>query len=123
MVGSIMSVKKKRNGKRTGIMQDVPSSKQRAPNPVAERDPKLWKKTWIKDSAGFKKIKWVKRGGKTNIPPVSAITRRETLKKQAPGQKYAGKPGKALPLSAEGKGVTSRIGKGYKRKRKGGSIS
>jgi len=106
-----MAANKKRNGQRTGRMTAVAPSTQRAPNPVAERDPKLWKKTWIKDPAGFKKIKWVKRGGKTNIPPVSSITRRETLKKQAPGQKYPGKPGKALPID-----------KG-KRKRKGGSIS
>jgi len=85
-----MAVKKKRNGQRTGRMRDVPSSKQRAPNPVADRNPLLYKKTMVDSGHGYKVAKWTKRASPKKALPLSKSVKKgsprsyENLKKAKP---------------------------------------
>jgi len=83
-------VKRKRNGKRTGKMTAVAGSTERKPNPVAERNPILWKKTMVDSGHGYKVAKWTRRASPKKALPLSKSVKKgsprsyENLKKSKP---------------------------------------
>ena len=85
-----------RNG--VGTMRDVPSSTQRAPNPVAKRNPILWKKEMVDSGHGYKVAKWTRRASPKKALPLDKSKKKgsprsyENLKKSKPVGK--GKKGK-----------------------------
>lgn len=90
-----MAVKKKRNGQRTGRMggatnTTVAGSTQRAPNPVAKRNPLLWIKTMEDSGHGYKVAKWTRRASPKKALPLDKSKKKgsprsyENLKKAKP---------------------------------------
>ena len=90
-----MAVKKKRNGQLTGRVggatnKPVTGSTQRAPNPVAKRNPLLWIKTMEDSGHGYKVAKWTKRASPKKALPLSKSVKKgsprsyENLKKSKP---------------------------------------
>jgi len=82
--------KKAGGAKRTGRMTTVAGSTQRKPNPVAKRNPILWKKTMVDSGHGYKVAKWTRRASPKKALPLSKSVKKgsprsyENLKKSKP---------------------------------------